>query len=185
MTRGPPLPAHRVAIPALPEQPSPTHTRLPAFNTAPPAEAHTTLLSCLHSETWAKRVATHRPYPTLDALLAAADEAAYDLTRADLAEALAAEKMPQLPPGTYVAAHMALSAAHAAYESKFGHAFVIAAETLDHTLEAIRSRLLNDPEDERVLAAEELRKLAKQRLLSAVRGAGNCATSHNGAAPGT
>nr|WP_055721468.1 2-oxo-4-hydroxy-4-carboxy-5-ureidoimidazoline decarboxylase [Streptomyces niveiscabiei] len=167
MTRGPPLPAHRVAIPALPEQPSPTHTRLPAFNTAPPAEAHTLLLSCLHSETWAQRVATHRPYPTLDALLAAADEAAYDLTRAELAEALAAEKTPQLPPETYAAAHMALSAAHAAYESKFGHAFVVCEDSLDAVLEAIRSRLPNDPEDERVLAAEELRKLAKERLLRA------------------
>ncbi|WP_346426886.1 2-oxo-4-hydroxy-4-carboxy-5-ureidoimidazoline decarboxylase [Streptomyces sp. V2] len=156
-----------MAIPALPEQPSPTHTRLPAFNTAPPAEAHTTLLSCLHSETWAKRVAAHRPYPTLDALLAAADEAAYDLTRAELAEALAAEKTPQLPPETYAAAHMALSAAHAAYESKFGHAFVVCEDSLDAVLEAIRSRLPNDPEDERVLAAEELRKLAKERLLRA------------------
>ncbi|QNP75773.1 2-oxo-4-hydroxy-4-carboxy-5-ureidoimidazoline decarboxylase [Streptomyces roseirectus] len=185
MTRGSPLPAHRVAIPALPEQPTPTYTRLTAFNAASPAEAYALLLTCLHSETWAARVATHRPYPTLEALLAAGDEAAYDLTRGDLAEALAAEKMPQLPPETYVAAHMALSAAHAAYESKFGHSFVIAAETIDHTLEAIRSRLLNDPEDERVLAADELRKLAKQRLSSAVRGAGNCATSHNGAAPGT
>ncbi|WP_420876676.1 2-oxo-4-hydroxy-4-carboxy-5-ureidoimidazoline decarboxylase [Streptomyces niveiscabiei] len=156
-----------MAIPALPEQPSPTHTRLPAFNTAPPAEAHTLLLSCLHSETWAQRVATHRPYPTLDALLAAADEAAYDLTRAELAEALAAEKTPQLPPETYAAAHMALSAAHAAYESKFGHAFVVCEDSLDAVLEAIRSRLPNDPEDERVLAAEELRKLAKERLLRA------------------
>ncbi|MET8977843.1 2-oxo-4-hydroxy-4-carboxy-5-ureidoimidazoline decarboxylase [Streptomyces sp. NPDC004539] len=168
MTRGSPLPAHRVAIPALPEQSTPTHLRLEAFNTAPPAEAYTTLLTCLHSETWAARVATHRPYPTIDALLAAADEAAYDLTRGDLTEALAAEKMPQLPPGTYAAAHMALGAAHAAYESKFGHAFVVCEDSLDAILEAIRSRLPNDPEDERVLAADELRKLAKQRLLHAL-----------------
>ncbi|MDX3384505.1 2-oxo-4-hydroxy-4-carboxy-5-ureidoimidazoline decarboxylase [Streptomyces niveiscabiei] len=168
MTRGPPLPAHRVAIPALPEQPSPTHTRLPAFNKAPLTEAHTTLLSCLHSETWATRVATHRPYPTVEALLAAADEAAYDLTRGDLAEALAAEKTPRLPDETYAAASMALSAAHAAYEAKFGHAFVVCEDSLDLVLEAIRSRLLNDREDERVVAAEELRKLAKQRLLNAL-----------------
>ncbi|WP_411572842.1 2-oxo-4-hydroxy-4-carboxy-5-ureidoimidazoline decarboxylase [Streptomyces acidiscabies] len=161
-----------MAIPALPEQPSPTHTRLPAFNKASSAETHAILLACLHSETWATRVATHRPYPTVDALLAAADEAAYDLTRGDLAEALAAESMPTLPPETYAAAHMALSAAHAAYEAKFGHAFVIAATDLDDTLEAIRSRLLNDPEDERVVAAEELRELAKQRLVNALRGAG-------------
>ncbi|HEY8983837.1 MAG TPA: 2-oxo-4-hydroxy-4-carboxy-5-ureidoimidazoline decarboxylase [Streptomyces sp.] len=158
-----------MAIPALPEQPTPsTHTRLTAFNAAPPTTAHTTLLACLHSHTWCHRVAAHRPYPTLEALLAAADEAAYDLTREDLAEALAAEQMPHLPDETYAAASMALSAAHAAYESKFGHAFVVCEDSLDGVLEAIRSRLPNDPEDERVLAAEELRKLAKRRLLDAL-----------------
>lgn len=65
---------------------------------------------------------------------------------------------------------MALDAAHAAYEARFGHAFVICLdgvpqeESLDHVLEGIRSRLTNDPEDERVVAAEELRRLARQRL---------------------
>uniref|UniRef100_UPI002D219C32 2-oxo-4-hydroxy-4-carboxy-5-ureidoimidazoline decarboxylase n=1 Tax=Streptomyces sp. NRRL S-146 TaxID=1463884 RepID=UPI002D219C32 len=77
-----------------------------------------------------------------------------------------------------------------AYEARFGHVFVICldgvspSETLDRLLEAIRSRLTNDPEEERVVAAEELRRLARERLVNALRGAGNCATSHNGAAPG-
>ncbi|MBZ9643108.1 2-oxo-4-hydroxy-4-carboxy-5-ureidoimidazoline decarboxylase, partial [Streptomyces sp. PSKA30] len=81
--------------------------------------------------------------------------------------------------------------AQAAYESRFGHAFVIYVddlppdEALDQVLAAIRSRLANDPEDERVVAAEELRRLARGRLINTLRGAGNCATSHNGAAPGT
>jgi 2-oxo-4-hydroxy-4-carboxy--5-ureidoimidazoline (OHCU) decarboxylase len=70
----------------------------------------------------------------------------------------------------YAAAHTALSAAHAAYESRFGHAFVICLddaspeETLDQVLTAIRSRLANDPEEERILTAEELRGLARGRL---------------------
>jgi 2-oxo-4-hydroxy-4-carboxy--5-ureidoimidazoline (OHCU) decarboxylase len=121
---------------------------------------------------------THRPYPTVDALLAAADEAAYDLTASDLSEALAAETLPVLPEGAYSAAHMAMGAAHAAYEARFGHAFVIcldglpADEALDHVLAGIRSRLTNDPEDERVVAAEELRRLARGRLVSCLRGAG-------------
>jgi hypothetical protein len=111
-------------------------------------------------------------------LLAASDEAAYDLTPQDLAEALASEPLPALPEGTYGAAHTALSAAQAAYEARFGHTFVICLagvtpdETLDHILERIRSRLTNDPEEERVVAAEELRRLAKERLVHAVRGAG-------------
>lgn len=151
---------------------------LHGFNTASADEAHRTLLACLRSLRWARRVADHRPYPTLDALLAASDEAAYDLSPGDLAEALAEEDLPALPEGTYEAAHMALGAANAAYEAKFGHVFVVCLddvpqdESLDHVLEAIRSRLTNDPEDERVVAAEELRRLAKHRLTDSLRGAG-------------
>ncbi|MGP4083482.1 2-oxo-4-hydroxy-4-carboxy-5-ureidoimidazoline decarboxylase [Streptomyces sp. KR55] len=136
------------------------------------------LLTCLRSPHWAHRLTAHRPYPDLDALLAASDEAAYDLTPGDLAEALAAEALPELPEGVYSAAHTALSAAQAAYESRFGHAFVICVtdlppdEALDQTLAAIRSRLTNNPEDERVVAAEELRRLARGRLIHALRGAG-------------
>jgi hypothetical protein len=114
----------------------------------------------------------------VDALLAASDEAAYDLAPEDLAEALAAETLPVFPEGIYGAAHTALNAANAAYEAKFGHAFVICvddlppAEALDHVLHAIRSRLANDPDDERVTTAEELRRLAKGRLIGRLRGAG-------------
>ncbi|MFG3011793.1 2-oxo-4-hydroxy-4-carboxy-5-ureidoimidazoline decarboxylase [Streptomyces cinerochromogenes] len=181
MTRGPTLPAHR--LPYLP-------TPLDAFNTARADEARTLLLHCLHSVRWAHRMADHRPYPDLGALLAAADEAAYDLSPADLAEALADESLPELPEGTYSAAHMALGAAHAAYEARFGHAFVIYLgdvppdEVIDHILEAIRSRLANDPEEERVVAAEEVRRLARGRLVVLLRGAGSCANSANNPAPG-
>ncbi|MGJ5753792.1 2-oxo-4-hydroxy-4-carboxy--5-ureidoimidazoline (OHCU) decarboxylase [Streptomyces puniciscabiei] len=168
MTRGPTLPAHR-----LPYLPNP----LDAFNAAPADEARALLLHCLRSLRWSHRVADHRPYPDLDSLLAAADEAAYDLSPSDMAEALAGESLPELPEDTYSAAHMALSAAQAAYEARFGHAFVIYLgdthpdESLDRILEAIRSRLTNDPEEERVIAAEELRRLARGRLLSLLRGA--------------
>jgi 2-oxo-4-hydroxy-4-carboxy--5-ureidoimidazoline (OHCU) decarboxylase len=158
---------------AIPEQtrgtPSPTH--LGRFNTAPADDLQRTLLTCLRSLRWSRRITDHRPYPTLDALLAASDEAAYDLTPGDLAEALAAETLPALPAGTYSAAHMAMNAAHAAYEAKFGHAFVICLdglspdEALNQVLAGIRSRLMNDQEEERVVAAEELRRLAKGRLV--------------------
>lgn len=185
MTRGPTLSAHRlsrlpgrVAIPTLPEQSRIPSPALEGFNGAPADEAHRTLLSCLNSLRWARSITDHRPYPTPDALLAASDEAAYDLTPADLAEALAAESLPALPEDAYGAAHTALSAAHAAYESRFGHAFVLylgdtpPAETPDHILVAIRSRLANDPEKEREVAAEELRRLARGRLITHLRGAG-------------
>ncbi|MBA2808513.1 2-oxo-4-hydroxy-4-carboxy-5-ureidoimidazoline decarboxylase [Streptomyces sp. KM273126] len=174
--RGPTLPSHRLPhLPgqvAFPEQPrtAPGPMALEGFNTAPATDAEQALLTCCRSPRWAHRVAEHRPYPDLEALLAAADEASYDLTPADVAEALAAESLTLLPAGAYSAAHTALSAAHAAYESRFGHVFVIclddipAAEALDRVLTGIRSRLTNDPEEERLLAAEELRRLARGRL---------------------
>ncbi|MEU3147736.1 MULTISPECIES: 2-oxo-4-hydroxy-4-carboxy-5-ureidoimidazoline decarboxylase [unclassified Streptomyces] len=139
------------------------------FNALPPEEAEHALLACLHSPRRAARVATHRPYPDLESLLAAADEAAYDLPRADRAEAPAAESLPGLPADAY-SAHTALNAAEAAYGSRFGHPFVICLdglkpdEALDHVLQGIRSRLANDPEEERLVAAEELRRLAQDRL---------------------
>ncbi|MCG7208631.1 2-oxo-4-hydroxy-4-carboxy-5-ureidoimidazoline decarboxylase [Streptomyces arenae] len=181
MTRGPTLPAHR---------PSRLPTPLDAFNAAPDDEAVALLLHCLHSPRWARRITEHRPYPDVDSLLAAADEATYDLSPGDLSEALAGECLPELPEDTYSAAHTALTAAHAAYEAKFGHVFVIhlgsatPAEALDRVLEGIRSRLTNDPDEERVVAAEELRRLAGGRLAEKLRGAGNCATSPNAPAPG-
>lgn len=181
-----------MAIPSLPEQTRtpPSPNALEPFNTAPAGEVRQTLLTCLNSPRWADRVADHRPYPDVDSLLAASDEAAYDLSPGDLTEALAEETLPALPEGAYAAAHTALSAAHAAYEAKFGHAFIICldglsqAETLDQVLAGIRSRLANDPEEERVVAAEELRRLARVRLVTHLRGTGNCATSPNGAALG-
>ncbi|MEH0635952.1 2-oxo-4-hydroxy-4-carboxy-5-ureidoimidazoline decarboxylase [Streptomyces bottropensis] len=183
--RGTTLPPHRlprlpgqVAIPEQVRTPGPS--ALERFNHAPADTARQILLTCLRSLRWAHRLTDHRPYPDLDALLAASDEAAYDLTAADLAEALACETLPPLPDDTYGVAHTALNAAHAAYEARFGHVFVISGTTtrpdelLDRTLEGIRSRLSNDPEEERVVVAEELRRLARERLTSHLtRGAGN------------
>ncbi|WP_237529383.1 MULTISPECIES: 2-oxo-4-hydroxy-4-carboxy-5-ureidoimidazoline decarboxylase [Streptomyces] len=173
------MPSHR--LPRHGRLTLPAQTRTPAamglerFNGVRVDDAERALLTCCRSLRWARRVADHRPYPDLDALLAAADEAAYDLAPADLAEALAGESLTLLPDDAYSVAHTALSAAHAAYESRFGHVFVICldnappGEALDQVLAGIRSRLTNDREEERVLAAEELRRLARGRLARLVR----------------
>lgn len=122
-------------------------------------------------------MALHRPYPDIASLIAAGDEAAYDLTPADLAEALARESfaVPVNGPCTgYAVARTALEAAHAAYERRFGHVFVLCLddappdEALDRALAGIRARLANDPEEERVLATEELRRLVRGRITNLV-----------------
>lgn len=228
----PPSPPAARAAAGSPEES--TVTGLDHLNSAPPAAAEGLLLTCCASRRWARTLVEHRPYPDTAALLAAAEEAGYDLAPDDVAEALAGESTPGpagLPglsgppaaespaahaagfslagapqprtpaetgpgrgtapsgapdpatrpaPGTrpapaprrpgMLAAHTALRAAHAAYESRFGHAFVICLdgvapeESLDHVLAGIRARLGHDPEKERAVAAEELRRLALGRL---------------------
>ncbi|EST39288.1 hypothetical protein N566_02810 [Streptomycetaceae bacterium MP113-05] len=147
---------------------SPLH----AFNVTAPASARNTLLACCGSRRWAQRLVAHRPYPDTAALMAAADEAGYDMTHEDLAEAFAAESPCHPPtdgPGA-LAAHTALRAGHAAYAERFGHAFVACLddhrpeERLDQALAGIRRRLAHDVDEERAVAAEELRRLARSRL---------------------
>ncbi|WP_443059953.1 2-oxo-4-hydroxy-4-carboxy-5-ureidoimidazoline decarboxylase [Streptomyces sp. NBC_00467] len=159
----PPLPGQRSGTPGLEH-----------FNTAPESAVVATLLACCASRRWAQRMAAHRPYPDLASLLAAADEAGYDLRPSDVTEALADECSAGLHPGAPQAAHTALAAGHAAYESRFGHAFVICLdaygpdEYLDHLLAGIRTRLTHEPDEERAVAAEELRGLARSRLTHVV-----------------
>lgn len=150
------------------------------FNAVGEASARSTLLGCCGSHRWAHRLVVHRPYPDTAALLAAADEASYDMTHPDLTEALAAESAYHPPtdgPGA-LAAHTALRAGHAAYAERFGHAFIVCLdefrpeERLDQALAGIRTRLAHDADEERAVSADELRRLARgrlARLLSASR----------------
>lgn len=152
------------------------HAGLARFNTAPADTVEHALLACCRNRRWARRLTDHRPYPTVDALLAAADEASYDLSRTDLAEALADETPADPHHAAPLAARTALRAAHAAYESSFGHAFVISLdhhrpeERLNQVLTRIRERLAHDPDEERAVAADELRRLARSRVTRLVTG---------------
>ncbi|OKK21233.1 OHCU decarboxylase [Streptomyces sp. CB00455] len=143
---------------------------LARFNALSPEVAQAALLHCCGSRRWAHRVAAHRPYPDPGALLAAADEASYDLSQQDLTEALACEYSAELAHGASYAALLALDAAHAEYERKFGHAFVICLdghppeEQADQLLAAIRRRMGHEVDEERSISADELRRVARARL---------------------
>jgi 2-oxo-4-hydroxy-4-carboxy-5-ureidoimidazoline decarboxylase len=167
--------------PGAPLPPSaPDHDAVPSplarFNQAPTAAAEAVLLACCGSHRWARRLAAHRPYPTVEALLAAADEAGYDLTPGDLGEALAGERPAALADRGGLSVRTALRAAHAHYEAKFGHAFILAldehtaadpAAALDQTLASLRERLGHDEDEESVVTAEQLRRLCRARLVRA------------------
>ncbi|WP_406527928.1 2-oxo-4-hydroxy-4-carboxy-5-ureidoimidazoline decarboxylase [Streptomyces sp. I8-5] len=170
-------PATRTAVPVQNSAAEQAQVRVPGldhFNAAPSAEAEAALLECCGSRRWAQRLAAHRPFPDVDSLLAAADEAGYDLAPADLSEALTAEVSPGLHHAAPHSAHLALQAAHAAYESRFGHVFVICldgfapAEQPDQVLAGIRARLAHEPDQERVVTAEEMRRLARGRIIELV-----------------
>ncbi|HEX5568926.1 MAG TPA: 2-oxo-4-hydroxy-4-carboxy-5-ureidoimidazoline decarboxylase [Streptomyces sp.] len=173
-------------------------TPLHRLNTASSTALRADLLACCGSRRWAESIVAHRPYPDLESLLAAAEEASYDLTDEDLTEALTRETSltpgygdllygggPLPGPGT-LAAHTALRAAHAAYESRFGYAFVLCAdgvreeEVLGHVLATIRTRLGNAAERERAVAADELRLIALGRLRRLVE-EGRAGTGRRGA----
>ncbi|MFH7596550.1 2-oxo-4-hydroxy-4-carboxy-5-ureidoimidazoline decarboxylase [Streptomyces racemochromogenes] len=141
------------------------------FNSLPAEHARTALLHCCGSARWAQRVADHRPYPDAASLLAAADEAAYDMSQGDLTEALARESSAELGHGAPYAALVALDAARAEYERTFGHAFVVCLdghppeEQISQLLAAIRRRMGHEIDEERSVAADELRMVARSRLL--------------------
>lgn len=147
---------------------------LARFNEAPFTTAEAALLECCGSGRWAHRMAAHRPFHDLASLLAASDEAGYDLAPRDIAEALAAEPAPCLHHDAPRAAHLALRAAHAAYESRFGHSFAICldacppSQAVDQVLASIRVRLTHEVDEERAVTADELRRLARSRLVELV-----------------
>jgi 2-oxo-4-hydroxy-4-carboxy-5-ureidoimidazoline decarboxylase len=85
-----------------------------------------------------------------------------------------------LPP----AALTALRAAHAAYEARFGHVFLVSPEgvqpeeRLDVVLASIHTRLWHDPDEERVVAADQLRRVVRARL-TRLTADGHPAPSHH------
>jgi 2-oxo-4-hydroxy-4-carboxy-5-ureidoimidazoline decarboxylase len=152
-----------------------------------PAEAQRRLYACFASQKWARRVAEGRPYRDLDALVDAAERAWLELEPSDWAEALAGHPRIGERGGAAPAASEReqsgvqnasadaldqLADENRRYEARFGHVFLIAAAGRDSSqiLAALRERMLNDPVTETMIAADELRKIARLRLEALVRG---------------
>jgi len=122
------------------------------------------------------------PYPDLDSLLGAAEQAWSELEPADWTEALAghpriaerggsspaASEREQSGVRTAAAATLdQLAEENRRYEARFGHVFLVAAagRSADEILAALRERMGNDPVTEAQVAAAEHRKIARRRLV--------------------
>ena len=146
---------------------------LEKFNALPRDLAIAALLDCCAAPGAGARVADAPPFPTVEALLAAADTA---LEPADLDAALAGHPRigdrsvsgrsakEQRGVGDDVAAEFA--AANAAYEARFGRIYLVCASGRSGAdlLADLRRRLGNDPETEERTALRELAAINRLRL---------------------
>jgi 2-oxo-4-hydroxy-4-carboxy-5-ureidoimidazoline decarboxylase len=149
---------------------------LDAFNALPPADAEHALLACCTAPRWAERVAAGRPYPTVDAVHAAAEAA---LTDADVADGLTGhlrigDRGPDArsrreqsgvagaPPEVLAA----LDEGNRRYEERFGHVYLVSASGRggEELLAVLRQRLGNDPTTERAVIRRELAAINRLRL---------------------
>ena len=154
---------------------------LGSFNAAPAGEARAAMLACCASRRFAAAMADGRPYASAAAAERAAEAAFSTLTWADVAEAM--DGHPRIgarvtgqsaaeQSGVADETRAGLAAGNAAYEERFGHVFLIAATGLsgEQMLAALRRRLDNDEEAERMVAAAELRKITVLRVRKALTG---------------
>jgi 2-oxo-4-hydroxy-4-carboxy-5-ureidoimidazoline decarboxylase len=145
---------------------------LAAFNALPDGEARAALTEICAAPRWAAAVADGRPYPDVETLLAAAAAA---LLPADLDDGLAGHprigdrasgRSAREQSGVGDDVRAALVAGNHAYEERFGHVYLVCASgrTGADLLATLHSRLGNDPETERAVALDELRKINALRL---------------------
>jgi len=140
------------------------------------------LLACLAVPRWADDVLAGQPYADRDALLAAADRSARELTDEELDQALSGhprigerggaqsqqEQSGVDPDAGDTAARLA--AGNAAYEQRFDRVFLIRAADRDaeDILGELDRRLQNDEATERAETVDNLRQIALLRLEAAL-----------------
>lgn len=139
------------------------------------------LSACLSVPRWVDEVLAGQPYPSREALLAAADRAARELSDEELEQALAAHprigergdqrsQREQSGVDTSSETQRRLEEGNAAYEARFGRVFLIRAAGRDaeEILAELERRLGNDDETERAETVDNLRQIALLRLEAAL-----------------
>jgi 2-oxo-4-hydroxy-4-carboxy-5-ureidoimidazoline decarboxylase len=160
---------------------------LSRLNDHPAPEARGELLRCCGSSRWAEAMIARRPFPSVAALLEAADAVWWGLEPADWREAFAHH--PKIGDKEALRARFAstrewasgeqagvgaaseevltaLAEGNSAYESRFGYIFIVCAtgKTAPEMLALLRERLPHDPQDELRIAAGEQAKITGLRL---------------------
>ncbi|HEX5089202.1 MAG TPA: 2-oxo-4-hydroxy-4-carboxy-5-ureidoimidazoline decarboxylase [Nocardioides sp.] len=140
------------------------------------------LLGCLSVPRWADDVLAGQPYADRDALLAAADRAARELTDEELDQALSGhprigerggaqsqQEQSGVDPSEGDTAQR-LVAGNRAYEERFGRVFLIRAAGRDaeEILAELERRLGNDDATERAEVVDNLRQITVLRLEGAL-----------------
>ena len=154
-------------------------SRLDALNTLDEDAAVAEFLRCCGSTRWAHAMVRARPFLNLSEMGATADEVWWSLGRTDWLEAFAAHPRIGEPRSSATSSDEqsgALSASDEArarlaqynhdYEAGFGYIFIVCAsgKSAEEMLAIVATRLMNAPEDELRMAAEEQRKITRLRL---------------------
>ncbi|MEV5836339.1 2-oxo-4-hydroxy-4-carboxy-5-ureidoimidazoline decarboxylase [Nocardia sp. NPDC052112] len=156
------------------------------FNALPAAAANAALLVCCSAPGWARALVAGRPYPSIDAVLDAADAVLAGLSEAEIDRALDGHPRIGARPDTAASAReqagvagaedavrRGLAEGNLAYEEKFGHIYLVCAtgKSGDELLALLTARLGNDLETERRVMRTELAKINRIRLARLLVGA--------------
>jgi OHCU decarboxylase len=157
------------------------------WNQLPLEQAAQEILPCCGSRSWARGLASSRPYADSASLIAGSDEIWNKLAAADWLEAfskhprIGERKVPETASSQSAAwssqeqrsvadspeaVQLALAEANREYERRFGRIFIVCAtgKSALEMLDILRSRLQNDDAAELRAAAEEQRKITNIRL---------------------
>jgi 2-oxo-4-hydroxy-4-carboxy-5-ureidoimidazoline decarboxylase len=157
------------------------------LNALPPDRAADALGACCGASRWVESMVAHRPFASIDAALAVADDAWAPLGPDDWREAFShhpriGEQGSAVPQDTRGAAWSSVEQGGVAaaadtireevarvnreYEAKFGHIYIVCAmgKSADELLSIARRRLQNEPSAELRVAAGEQHQITRLRL---------------------
>jgi allantoicase len=157
------------------------------LNSLDPSAARAGMMNCCGSTKWADAITKSSPFASAALLVEKAETAFSHLEKNDWLEAFGHHPRIGEMKSSAVTSNQAqswatqeqsgitgaqekvvaeLAAANRAYESRFGHIFIVCAsgKSSEEILRMLRERMSNNPENELRIAADEQRKITRLRL---------------------